>query len=75
MKTLKQYNENEILELMQQHNEQVKETYRVESIGVFADWIESCANDDNNLSFPYIEIASNETLSGHACIIELDWEE
>lgn len=76
MKTIKQYNTNELLALIQDHNRLVKDNYKMNDddtsamFGLIAE-----ANDDNDLTLPYFEISSNETLSGSAYIFDLDWDE
>ncbi|MEE8432390.1 MAG: hypothetical protein V3S16_14170 [Candidatus Desulfatibia sp.] len=54
--------------LMHNHNLLVKEEYRLEGhqIGRFGAWLDDKGNFDEG----YIEIPSNETLSGHAEILE-----
>ena len=55
---------NELIRLFLLHNEKVKEQYQPE-LSDFIDWLSEVAHDN------YAEIPSNETLSGHAEI--LDW--
>jgi len=56
-----------INELITRHNNLVKPEYICNDKRVFNNWLAQFANDEEQ----YIEIASNETLSGHAEI--LDW--
>ena len=55
--------------LLEQHNLKVKDAYKVEEhqIGRFCVWVDDKANFEEG----YIEIPSNETLSGHAEILDL----
>ena len=50
------------------HNELVKERYRSPNI---TDWLMTVGNVEEG----YLEIPSNETLSGHAEILEFDVED
>lgn len=56
--------------LLEQHNSLVKEDYKVEGyhINRFCAWVDNNANFNEG----YIEIPGNETLSGHAEILELE---
>ena len=52
--------------LLKQHNQLVKPRYICTDIAGFERWLDSNGHDDEG----YIEISSNETLSGHAEILE-----
>jgi len=54
--------------LMEKHNSLVKESYICTSITSFHTWLYADANFDEG----YIEISSNETISGHAEILEIE---
>ena len=56
-----------VLDLMATHNTKVKPEYNCDDYGHFLEWLSANANDAEQ----YIEIAGNQTLSGHAEI--LDW--
>ena len=56
---------------MNEHNDLVKDLYKANDVQAFAVYLDSNVNKDDE-DFYYIEIASNETLSGHAEILELD---
>ena len=53
--------------LQEQHNRLTKESYHVDSLAIFENWLLSEESFTDN----YVEISSNETISGHAEI--LDW--
>ena len=72
MKNLKEYTDAQKQVILDLHNSKVKEEYVSPNIFDFWVWVEGSISLD--AEEPYIEIASNETLSGNACIIELDWE-
>lgn len=57
-----------IQDLMTEHNRLVKETYKSTNINTFRNYI----LNEESFSDGYIEIPSNETLSGHAEILELE---
>jgi len=54
--------------LMEKHNSLVKVGYTCASITNFKSWLHADANFDEG----YIEISSNETISGHAEILEIE---
>jgi len=57
--------------LMNEHNDLVKDLYKANDVQAFAVYLDSSVNKGDE-DFYYVEIASNETLSGHAEILELD---
>jgi len=63
-------NKKEMTRLHRQYNEAVKAEYKCD-IANFADWLATDGHEDFETEEMYIEIPSNETLSGHAEI--LDW--
>ena len=71
MKTLKEYNQQELKELTDTHNSLVKPLYRCEVQG-FKNWINDYDFDMTDL-YPILEISSHQTLSGHAERMELDY--
>ncbi len=71
MKTIKTYVSQEINNLVIRHNALVKPEYHTNNKGML--YLLSEADDDQSLVLPYFEISSNETLSGHAEIFELEW--
>jgi hypothetical protein len=71
MKTLKEYNQQELQELTDTHNSLVKPRYRCEVKG-FKALIGTYQFDMTDL-YPGLEISSHETISGHAEIMDLDY--
>ena len=61
---------NEIKRLHSQYNSNVKDKYRT-NIENFKTWLAIDGHENNETGENYIEIPGNETLSGHAEI--LDW--
>ena len=59
-------NKREMTRLFDLHSIKVKENYKT-TFSLFTDWVRMNANENEN----YLEIPSNETISGHAEI--LDW--
>ena len=60
---------NTVQELMQAHNSLVNERYIVTNPDSMISWLHVAAN----YSDQYIEISSNEALSGHAEILDLSY--
>ena len=71
MKTLKEYNQQELQALTDTHNSLVKPLYRCEVQG-FTNWINGYDFDMTGI-YPIVEISSHQTLSGHAERMELDY--
>jgi hypothetical protein len=69
MKTLKEYNQQELQELTDTHNSLVKPLYRCEVAG-FKNWINDYDFDMTDIH-PIVEIPSYQTISGHAERMEL----
>jgi hypothetical protein len=68
MKILK--NKEELKRLHHQHNNAVKDQYKC-TFDNFCEWLSQDGHEDEESEECYIEIQSNETLSGNAVI--LDW--
>ena len=64
---------SKLKELFEQHNDAVKPAYVVDDINTFENYLLSCSNRDETLvdGVNYVEIASNETLSGNPFV--LNW--
>lgn len=76
MRTIKEYNDNELRSLIKAHNSLVKDHYKVAKGDINTMFtLISGANNDNDLMLPFFEIASNETLAGHAQVFDLEWAE
>jgi hypothetical protein len=56
-------------QLLEKHNRLVKDQYKCDKMDLFVMWLENHGNDDEG----YIEIPSNQTISGHAEILEYDY--
>lgn len=67
MKSIYDLTDEQINDLVDIHNSMVKPEFET-SPNFFARWVE----DEGNLEEAYIEISSNETLSGHAEILDLE---
>jgi predicted nucleotidyltransferase len=62
-------------QLMAQHNELVKDAYKVTDVKAFESYIiNNVSNEIGTEDIDaYIEISSNETLSGNPIIFEFEW--
>ena len=69
MKSIYDLTNEQINALVDRHNSMVKPEFAT-SPDFFARWVE----DEGNFEEDYIEISSNETLSGHAEILDLEPE-
>ena len=67
-------NKSTLEALFERHNLVVKPVYVVDSIDTFEAYLDSNANHDDTLvdGANYIEIASNETLSGNPIVLNWD---
>ena len=63
-------NKKEMTRLHEQYLSAVKDAYKCD-MDAFYDWMSSDGHENEETGEMYIEIPSNETLSGHAEI--LDW--
>jgi len=63
--------------LMTEHNELVKKAYKATDVKAFESYIRNEASYEmsNNEVDAYIEISSNETLSGNAVIFEFELDQ
>jgi hypothetical protein len=71
MKTLKEYNQQELQELTDTHNSLVKPLYRCEVVG-FTNWINDYDFDTSDF-YPTLIIPSYQTLSKYTERMELDY--
>ncbi len=67
MESIHDLTDAQIYNLQDRHNKLVKSDYISENTNMFMTWVDQDANFDED----YIEISSNETLSGHAEILDL----
>jgi hypothetical protein len=76
MRLIKNYTDEELLELTKEYNTVVKDRHRIEEFNLdIMRGIVAIANEERGLEFPYYEISSHETKSGTEYILEFDWVE